>query len=162
VSSSSIHLYLDFVFVFGLFTLMIVFILFILFNFYIESYIFDTTYFSWAFNFDNSVLFSNFPVIIYANADTQKLQILKENKARSGIYLWKNNINGKTYIGSSINLGKRLTSYYNYDFLSKPQHKMRIYKALLKYGYSKFRRAPFMRKSSPIPRRGYSWILWTF
>ena len=88
-------------------------------------------------DFDSVFLF-NFPVIIYANADTQKLQILEENKARSGVYMWKNNINGKTYIGSSINLGKRLTSYYNYNFISKPQHKMPIYKALLKYGYSKF------------------------
>ena len=45
----------------------------------------------------------------------------------------------KRYVGSSINLGKRLTSYYNLDFLSRPQHKMLIYKALLKYGYSQFK-----------------------
>ena len=47
-------------------------------------------------------------------------------------------MNGKSYIGSSINLSKRLSNYYNYTFLSKPQHKMLIYKALLKHGHSNF------------------------
>ena len=28
-----------------------------------------------------------FPVTIYANADTQKMQILKENTGRSGVYM---------------------------------------------------------------------------
>jgi len=42
------------------------------------------------------------------------------------------------HVGSSINLSKRFSNYYNYNFISKPQHNMLIYKALLKYGYSKF------------------------
>jgi hypothetical protein len=41
---------------------------------------------------------------IYLNADKDKLDILKENKGKSGIYLWENIENGKIYIGSSINL----------------------------------------------------------
>ena len=36
---------------------------------------------------------SNKSVIVYLNADTQKVQILKENKGKSGIYCWKNNLN---------------------------------------------------------------------
>jgi group I intron endonuclease len=112
----------------------------ILLNFNVEScYIFGTSNFSGVFNFYDYVLFFGFPAIIYVNADTQKVQILKDNKGRSGVYMWTNNINGKRYVGSSINLGKRLSSYYNFDFLSKPQHKMLIYKALLKYGYSQFK-----------------------
>lgn len=103
-------------------------------------YIFDIINFSGVLNFYDYVLFLDFP-IKYANADTQKLEILKDNKGRSGtyIYMWINTINGKRYVGSSVNLGKRLTSYYNFDFLNRPQHKMPIYKALLKYGYSQFK-----------------------
>jgi hypothetical protein len=26
------------------------------------------------------------PAVVYANADTQKMQIIKENKGRSGVY----------------------------------------------------------------------------
>lgn len=34
-------------------------------------------------------------------------------KAASGIYKWTNKINGKIYIGSAINLPKRLYAYYS-------------------------------------------------
>jgi len=40
----------------------------------------------------------------YENADLQKLTILQENQGKSGVYLWRNLNNHKTYIGSSINL----------------------------------------------------------
>jgi hypothetical protein len=40
----------------------------------------------------------------YPNSDTYKVQILSENKQKSGIYMWKNLINGKKYIGYSENL----------------------------------------------------------
>jgi len=45
-------------------------------------------------------------------------------------------INGNIYVGSIINLGKRLARYYNYNNLVKGN--MLINKALLKYGYSNF------------------------
>jgi hypothetical protein len=38
------------------------------------------------------------------NADTDKQKIIKENKGKSGIYMWMNLINGKRYVGSSDNL----------------------------------------------------------
>jgi group I intron endonuclease len=50
----------------------------------------------------------------------------------------KNNVNGKTYIGKSWNLGGRFTNYYNNKFISIPRQKMLIYKALLKHGYTNF------------------------
>ena len=56
------------------------------------------------------------PVKVYNNADTMKQQILKENKV-SGIYMWKNNANGKCYVGSAVDLSKRLYNYYNIAFL---------------------------------------------
>ena len=79
---------------------------------------------------------SVFPVIKYDNADIQKLQAIKENKGKSGVYRWTNKVNGKSYVGSSINLVKRFTNYYSFNYISKS--KMSISKALIKYGYSNF------------------------
>jgi group I intron endonuclease len=60
--------------------------------------------------------------------------LLKQKKIRT------NKENGKTYIGSSVNLGRRLSEYFSEKFLQKELEKNGsiIYKALLKYGYSKF------------------------
>jgi hypothetical protein len=44
------------------------------------------------------------PVKTYTNAKTQKSDIINDNNNKAGIYLWINNINGKTYLGISINL----------------------------------------------------------
>jgi group I intron endonuclease len=76
------------------------------------------------------------PVAIYSNADKQKLLVFKENKGKSGIYRWTNLLSGKSYIGSSVNLKRRLQIYYNIKHITK--NKRYIDKALLKYGYSNF------------------------
>lgn len=55
--------------------------------------------------FDYSTNSSVVPVKIYRNADLDKLRIIKENKGKGGVYRWINNLNGKSYIGSSSNLG---------------------------------------------------------
>lgn len=68
----------------------------------------------------------------YDNADVQKLLIVSENKGKSGVYRWINKVNGKTYIGSSANLG--LSNYLSYISSGN----MSINKALIKYGYSNF------------------------
>lgn len=73
----------------------------------------------------------------YANADTQKLGVLKDNKGKVGVYLWINNITGKKYVGSSVQLGIRLSQYFNINYLNR-NISMRICQALLKYGYSNF------------------------
>jgi len=78
------------------------------------------------------------PVIVYSNSDTQKLDILKDNKGKSGIYLWKNEINEKLYVGSAQDLTRRLNQYYSIYHLTKDSG-MLINKALLKYGYSALR-----------------------
>jgi group I intron endonuclease len=77
------------------------------------------------------------PVKIYENTDLDKLRILKENKAKAGVYRWTNLINGKSYIGSSINLERRLKEYFNINYLEFRKN-MPICSALLKYGYSNF------------------------
>jgi hypothetical protein len=42
-----------------------------------------------------------------------KVEILKENKGKAGIYRFVNIVNGKSYVGSSVNLSIRLGKYYN-------------------------------------------------
>ena len=80
------------------------------------------------------------PQVKYSNADLQKLQIISENKGKGGVYRWVNLINGNSYIGSSINLSRRLTDYYSIRFLEKEIKKNNsiIYRSLVKYGYSSF------------------------
>lgn len=38
------------------------------------------------------------PIIIYNNADIERLQILKDNKGQSGIYLWTHKESGKNML----------------------------------------------------------------
>jgi len=60
------------------------------------------------------------PAVVYDNADTQKLQILKENKNKSGVYRWVNIETGESYVGSSRNLYQRLHIYYSLISIKKP------------------------------------------
>ena len=61
------------------------------------------------------------PEVTYENADTQtwRLVIFNDNKKRAGIYRWVNKLSGKSYVGSSLDLARRLNSYYNLSFLEK-------------------------------------------
>jgi len=77
------------------------------------------------------------PLIIYFNVKTEKSKILKDNKNKAGVYRWVNLINNKTYIGSSINLSSRFYKYFSNKHLTI--NNTPIYKAILKYGYSKFK-----------------------
>ena len=53
--------------------------------------------------------------------------------------MWKNLVNGKSYIGSSVDLSRRFRYYYNANYLKLSSAKtMLINKALLKYGYDNF------------------------
>lgn len=77
------------------------------------------------------------PTVVYSNVDKQKESIVKENRNKSGVYMWINNTNGNSYVGSSVNLSKRLLEYLNTNYLLRHKN-MSINKALLKYGYSDF------------------------
>jgi group I intron endonuclease len=77
------------------------------------------------------------PVKLYPNSDTYKDQILSENKNKSGIYIFRNLINDKKYIGSSKNLSIRFNQYFNTNYLLNNTY-MYIYRALLKHGYYNF------------------------
>jgi len=92
------------------------------------------------FGFKSVIVNSDFcvvvPVVVYSNADVEKVSIVKNNRGKAGVYCWVNNESGLRYVGSSIDLGKRLLQYYNLKHLMKVH--MHIYKALLKHGHSKF------------------------
>lgn len=64
-----------------------------------------------------------------------------ENINRTGIYKWTNIESDKSYIGSAIDLSTRFKNYYNISYLEREilTSNSIIYRALLKYGYSKFR-----------------------
>ena len=62
--------------------------------------------------------------------------ILTENKNESGIYRWVNTLNNNTYVGSGLNLSKRVGNYYNKSELKRNPRP--IHAALLKYGYENF------------------------
>lgn len=76
------------------------------------------------------------PVKSYTDAQLNKETVLKENRNKSGIYRWRNNINGKSYVGSGVNLSKRLRSYYNEKELNRNSRPIKD--ALLKYGHNNF------------------------
>ena len=91
-------------------------------------------------NFSNRKFYSTKsdikPKVLYINAKIEKNRMMKENVSQRVVYRWVNNINGKTYIGSSVNLAVRLYKYYSLKHLSK--HKTPIHNALLKYGFENF------------------------
>jgi len=88
------------------------------------------------------------PVKSYENAKLLKELVLKENSGQSGIYRWVNNLNKKTYVGSGLNLAKRLGSYYNENELKRNSRPIKD--ALIKYG--RLRREFHFRDFRILPR----------
>jgi group I intron endonuclease len=74
-----------------------------------------------------------------SSADSDKKKIVGENKRKSGVYRLTNLENGKFYVGSSVDLGCRFTTYYCFIYISVRTKSSLICRALLKYGYSKFK-----------------------
>ncbi len=54
------------------------------------------------------------------------------------VYRWTNKEKAESYIGSSINLSRRLCQYFSLAFLNAHKKSSRINRALLKYGISNF------------------------
>lgn len=59
--------------------------------------------------------------VYFLDADKDKLDILKYTKGKSGIYLWTNKLNGKKYVGSSVDLRRRFLEYYGISYGSEAQ-----------------------------------------
>jgi len=79
------------------------------------------------------------PLKVYNNFKEKRLQLIKDQKDKTGVYCLVNLINGNTYVGSSVNLAVRMRNYLNTSFLkNKKNINMPIVKALLKYGQDNF------------------------
>ena len=77
------------------------------------------------------------PIKFYENTLLSKNSILTENKKKSGIYHWVNKLNNNTYVGSGLDLSKRIGDYYKKRELNRNPRP--IHAALLKYGYENFK-----------------------
>jgi len=75
-------------------------------------------------------------LVKYDDADVDKVKFFTDNRDKSGVYRWVNKKNGKTYVGSSINLSVRFYTYYSLAYLAKSNRP--VDRALLKYGFSNF------------------------
>ena len=86
-------------------------------------------------------LISIIPARSYLNIDIEKKQICKDNRGKTGIYRLTHVISKKSYVGSSNNLSVRFGNYFNINYLKREIEKnnSKIYRALLKYGYSNFK-----------------------
>jgi group I intron endonuclease len=76
------------------------------------------------------------PVTIYHNAETDKSKIISDNKDKAGIYMWKHIETNTIYIGSAVDLSKRLSNYYASSYLKRTKNY--ICNALLFHGHSAF------------------------
>lgn len=71
---------------------------------------------------------------------TMKIDILRVNKGKAGIYRWTWREAGKSYIGSTGDLNERMANYFSIKYLKGriKTIKSLIYKALLNYGHFAF------------------------
>lgn len=74
---------------------------------------------------------------VYKNADLEKEKRICDNKDKSGVYMFQNLINYKRYVGSSVNIRRRMYANFNIKYLERKKS-MHICRALLLYGYSNF------------------------
>lgn len=68
--------------------------------------------------------------------DTNK--IIEQFNNKAGIYLIRNKINKKFYIGKSTNIHKRISNYCDPKFLFNHKESSNIYRAILKHKYNNF------------------------
>ena len=57
-----------------------------------------------------------FSIKLYEDAYLMRKSIIKENKGKSGIYMWTNKITGDIYIGQSVDLADRLKRYFHENY----------------------------------------------
>lgn len=76
--------------------------------------------------------------IVYSNVDTERSQILKDNKDKTGVYKWTHKESNKIYVGSTFNLAERLGRYFSKNYIENVKGNSHIYNAILIHGYSAF------------------------
>ena len=93
---------------------------------------------------ENVAVFS-LPLLALPNSKTYNLAnidkdtIINEYRNKRGVYLWTHNESGKQYVGSSKNLGNRLTEYFRPSYLTTQSGRGNIIsRALIAHGHSAF------------------------
>jgi group I intron endonuclease len=86
------------------------------------------------------IILDNYKIAVLASSFIKKYFFFKTaGRSPASVYKWLNNLSGKLYIGSSINLSNPLRLYYNYDYISdNSKGNSIIHQALNNYGYSNF------------------------
>lgn len=86
------------------------------------------------------IAFFGSPTAIRYNNVIESKTIIRANLIyQRGIYIWTNTINGDQYVGSSNNLGVRLSSYFSKaNLASQAKHGNHISRAILKYNLNNF------------------------
>lgn len=76
-------------------------------------------------------------IMFFKNVKESKKDIYKELRRKSGVYFFINNITKDLYVGSSLNLSKRMTSHF-YHANSDKVTRIVITRAMRKYGLDNF------------------------
>ena len=87
-------------------------------KFVLISYLFSLFLSYITISLEENTMLASIPILSYSDPKGQKSAILAEIRGKSGIYVWKNQTNGKKYIGSSVDLTTRLRNYFNISYLS--------------------------------------------
>lgn len=85
-------------------------------------------------NINNNLFVSS---VVYSNAESEKQLILRDAKNKAGIYIWTHLESNTMYVGSSVDLYRRLKYYYSKVNLTR-NTKSKIYNAILHHGHSAF------------------------
>jgi len=76
---------------------------------------------------------------LFCNLSKERDLIKSKTLNKSGVYIWYNKVTKKYYIGSSINLYKRISRYFQSGYLNyETQKKLPIIRALRKYKITNF------------------------
>jgi hypothetical protein len=76
-------------------------------------------------------------IVFFDDFKASKQDIYKSLRRKAGIYVFINKVNKKRYVGSSLNLTKRMTAYYYYTS-SDNNSFLPIIRAMKKYGLNNF------------------------
>lgn len=76
---------------------------------------------------------------LFVHPIAERAEIKLATTDRPGVYLWYSKFSGKYYVGSSVDLYKRLSRYYQPGYLAYPNHTdLPIVRAITKYGLENF------------------------
>jgi group I intron endonuclease len=76
-------------------------------------------------------------VMFFENVESDKRNIYKQLKNKSGVYLFKNKITGDLYVGSSLTLARRMAAHFFHARSNKDTNSI-LYRSMRKHGLVNF------------------------